>query len=113
MLSGSRPYDDQQLTWAKLKPVKTGWYWMLNQEEEPGLPTIVQIVYDWESRHLIALIPASRHPTLASAVIDPQKVDALWAGPLTIPSVAQPVGQRSHRRRSEGQREGGEPGLAA
>ena len=98
-----RTYD-QQLVWTKLKPAKAGWYWMLNQEEEPGLPTIVQIVYDWQRRHFIALIPASRYPTLASTVIDPQRVEALWAGPLVIPSVDQPTA-----RRVLGQKDHGEP----
>ncbi|HKY72190.1 MAG TPA: hypothetical protein VJL88_09745 [Nitrospira sp.] len=95
------PHNDPQLTWTKHKPGKAGWYWMLNPEEEPGLPTIVQVVYDWKSRHLIALVPASRYPTLDSAVVDPQKVDALWAGPLAIPSVTR----ARHRAALAGQQE--------
>lgn len=101
--------NDQKLTWTKVKPAKAGWYWMLNQEEEPGLPTIVQLVYDWESRHLIALVPASRYPIFASAVVDPQKIDALWAGPLAIPSVAR----GNHRPISRGPQEDGEADIAA
>ncbi|HKT36141.1 MAG TPA: hypothetical protein VJR03_15045 [Nitrospira sp.] len=105
-LAEDRSNNDQLLAWTKLKPVKAGWYWMLNHEVEPGLPTIVQVVYDWESRRLIALIPASRYPTLASAVIDPQRVDALWAGPLAIPSVVR-------HRASACQQDGGGMDIAA
>ena len=88
MLAGIGPSSSRQLIWTRLKPSEAGWYWMLNHEEEPSLPTVVQLVYDWKSRQLIALVPASRYPTRASAVLDPEKVDALWAGPLAIPSVA-------------------------
>lgn len=101
--------NDQHLTWTTVKPAKAGWYWMLNQQEEPGLPTIVQLVYDWQSRHLIALVPASRYPTLESAAVDPQKIDAVWAGPLAIPSIAR----EGHHHSSAALQDGGEADLAA
>ena len=78
---------DQRLTWTTEKPRRPGWYWMLDPTD-PGLPTIVQIEHDWEHRRLVALVPASLYPRLPSAVIDPQDVNAFWAGPLAIPSVA-------------------------
>jgi hypothetical protein len=70
-----------------MKPVRSGWYWMLHAHEQPGLPTIVQIDRDWETGRLIVLIPPSRYPTLPGAVRDLAALDALWAGPLAIPSV--------------------------
>jgi hypothetical protein len=84
----------ERLTWTKAKPKKTGWYWMLNPHEQPGLPAIVQIERDWESGRFIALVPAFHYPRVRSTVVDPQHVDALWAGPLALPSVA-----RAHHRR--------------
>src|SRR6478672_8649863 len=81
-------YKDQRLTWTTVKPGRSGWYWMLNPHEQPGLPTIVQIEHDWESGRFVALIPASHYPKVPSAVVDPENIDSLWAGPLAIPSIA-------------------------
>jgi hypothetical protein len=61
---------------------------MLNPQEQPGLPMIVQIERDWESGRFLALIPASHYPKAAGIVVDPERLDALWAGPLALPSVA-------------------------
>jgi hypothetical protein len=57
---------------------------MLNPNEEPGLPTIVQVVSDWETGRSLALIPAS-HPKASGRVEDLRDLDAMWAGPLDVP----------------------------
>ena len=72
------------LTWTNQKPTKPGWYWMLNSDEEPGLPMIVQVVYYWESGRSLALIPAS-HPKDSGRVQDLRNLDAVWAGPIELP----------------------------
>ena len=59
---------------------------MLNPSEEPGLPTIVQIVSDWETGRSLGLIPASS-PKAAGKVFDLRDLDALWAGPIELPVV--------------------------
>lgn len=74
------------LMWTQQKPNKPGWYWMLNPNEEPGLPTIVQVVSDWETGRSLALIPVS-HTTASARVEDLRDLDAMWAGPLEVPSV--------------------------
>jgi hypothetical protein len=79
----------QRLTWTKVKPGRTGWYWMLNPHGQPALPTIVQIERDWQSGRFAALVPGSHYPNVRSTVIDPEHVDALWAGPLVLPSVSR------------------------
>ena len=43
-------YDALMLTWTQQKPSTPGWYWMLDPSKEPNLPTIVQIVFDRETR---------------------------------------------------------------
>ena len=74
-------------TWTRQKPSKPGWYWMLNQKEDCGLPTVVQIVFDWETRRSVTLVPASKDPKVPGLVLDLHNVDALWAGPIELPSV--------------------------
>ena len=74
------------LMWTTQKPSIAGWYWMLNPNEEPGLPTIVQVVSDWETGRSLALIPAS-HPKASGRVEDLRDLDAMWAGPLDVPAV--------------------------
>ena len=59
---------------------------MLNPSEEPGLPTIVQIVFDWETGRSLALIPAPNANT-AGVVQQLSELDALWAGPVELPVV--------------------------
>jgi hypothetical protein len=76
------------LRWTKVGPNKPGWYWLLNPSEEPGLPTVVQIVFDWETRRVLALIPASS-PRASARVLDLHELDALWAGPIEIPVVLE------------------------
>jgi hypothetical protein len=78
------------LMWTKQTPSKPGWYWMLNPGEEPGLPTIVQIVSDWQTGRSLALIPAP-NPKASGMVQDLRKVDALWAGPIELPLVMTQV----------------------
>jgi hypothetical protein len=77
------------LTWNKQKPIKPGWYWMLNPNEEPGLPTIVQIVGDWETGRSVALVPASSPKKPTIAVVDLQEFEAIWAGPIELPAVLE------------------------
>lgn len=74
------------MTWTKETPTKPGWYWLLNPNEEPGLPTIVQILSDWETGRSIAIIPPS-HPRSSGRVQDLRDIDALWAGPVELPVV--------------------------
>jgi hypothetical protein len=83
-----RYIDDIMLRWTKAGPNKPGWYWLLNPSEEPGLPTVVQIIFDWETRRLLALIPASSHRT-SGRVADLDDLDALWAGPIELPVVLE------------------------
>jgi len=61
---------------------------MLDPSDEPGLPTIVQIIFDWETGRSLVIIPAS-HPKGATRVQDLQACDALWAGPIELPVVLQ------------------------
>ena len=75
------------LTWTQQKPNIPGWYWMLSPGKESNLPTIVQIVLDRETGRWLALIPASHYPNTSGTEIDLQSVDAMWAGPLEVPSV--------------------------
>jgi hypothetical protein len=74
------------LTWTKQQPSKPGWYWMLNPHEEPGVPMIVQIVFDWETGRSLVLVPTS-HPKNSGMVQDLRELDALWAGPIELPKV--------------------------
>ncbi len=75
------------LMWTQQKPTTAGWYWMLSPGKRSSLPTIVQIVFDRETRRWLALIPASHYPKTSGTQVDLQSVDALWAGPLEVPSV--------------------------
>ena len=88
------PYKNKRLTWTTVKPGRSGWYWMLNPDEQSGLPTIVQLERDWESGRFVAIIPASHYPKVPSTVVDPENINSLWAGPLAIPSLARDF----HRR---------------
>jgi hypothetical protein len=74
------------MTWTKQTPSKPGWYWLLNPNEEPGLPTIVQIFFDWETGRSVAIIPAS-HPKTSARLQDLPDIDAMWAGPIELPVV--------------------------
>ena len=74
------------MTWTKQTPNKPGWYWLLNPSEDPGLPTIVQIFFDWETGRSLAIIPAS-NPKASARVHNLQDADALWAGPIELPVV--------------------------
>ena len=75
------------LMWTQQKPTTAGWYWMLSPGKRSSLPTIVQIVFDRETRRLLTLIPASDYPKTSGTEVDLQSVYALWAGPLEVPSV--------------------------
>ena len=75
------------LTWTQQKPNTPGWYWMLSPGKESNLPTIVQIVFDVQTGRWLALIPASLYPKNLGGVLELQLVDAVWAGPLEVPSV--------------------------
>lgn len=76
------------LTWTTQKPSHSGWYWMLDPSQELGLPTIVQIVFDGETQRWLAFIPASHYPQTSGMVLELQNLDAMWAGPLQIPSLS-------------------------
>ena len=60
---------------------------MLSPSKEPNVPTIVQIVLDPVNHRWSALIPASYYPKTSGKELDLQQVDAMWAGPLEVPSV--------------------------
>jgi hypothetical protein len=55
--------------------------------KEPNVPTIVQIVLDPVNHRGSALIPASHYPKTSGRELELQHVDAVWAGPLEVPSV--------------------------
>ena len=74
------------MTWTKQKPSKPGWYWLLDPSEEPGLPTIVQVFFDWESGRSLAIIPAST-PKASVRLQDLRGFAAMWAGRIEIPVV--------------------------
>ena len=76
-------------TWTRQKPSQGGWYWMLDPSRELGLPTIVQLVFDRESQRWLALVPASHYPQTSGMALDLQDLDAMWSGPLQIPSLQQ------------------------
>ena len=76
-------------TWTRQKPSQGGWYWMLDPSRELALPTIVQIVFDRESQRWLALVPASHYPKTSGMVLDLQDLEAMWAGPLQIPSLQE------------------------
>jgi len=75
------------LMWTQQKPTTPGWYWMLDPSKGPNLPTIVQIVFDGETRCWLALIPASHYPKTSGRELALPSVDAMWAGPVEVPSV--------------------------
>jgi hypothetical protein len=77
----------KMLTWTKEKPHIPGWYWMLTLGVWSNLPMIVQVVFDRETHRWLALIPASHYPKNSSTEMDLQTVDAMWTGPLDVPSV--------------------------
>ena len=82
-------------TWTTQAPSKAGWYWMLNTSEKPPLPTIVQIVREWQTGRWLAFIPASLYPKTSGMVLEVQNVDAMWAGPIEIPSLLDSATQES------------------
>ncbi len=73
--------------WTQQKPNTPGWYWMLSPGESNNLPTIVQIVLDPENHLCLILIPASHYPKTSGKELELQQVDAVWSGPLEVPSV--------------------------
>jgi hypothetical protein len=75
------------LTWTQQNPKTPGWYWMLSPGIASNLPTIVQVVFDRETGRWLALIPASLYPKISGTEVDLQNVDAMWTGPLDVPSV--------------------------
>jgi hypothetical protein len=81
-------------TWTKQNPSEPGWYWMLDPSEELGLPTIVQIVFYRETQRWLVLIPPSHYPKTSGMILDLQNLDALWAGPLQIPSLLGDANQK-------------------
>jgi len=83
-------YIEVMMMWTKQTPSKPGWYWLLNPGAEPGLPTIVQMIVDWESGRSLAIIPPS-HPKASPRVCDLRDVDGMWAGPVELPVVLADV----------------------
>ena len=74
-------------TWTQQKPKTPGWFWMLSPGKESSLPTIVQIVLDRGTHRWLVLIPASHYPKTPYMELELQSVDAMWAGPVEVPSV--------------------------
>ena len=60
---------------------------MWSSGESNNLPTIVQIAFDPETHRWLTLIPACHYPKTSSKEFELQQVDAVWAGPLEVPSV--------------------------
>jgi hypothetical protein len=60
---------------------------MLSPYESNNLPTIVQIVFDPENHRWLTLIPACHYPKTSGKEFELRQVDAVWAGPLEVPSV--------------------------
>lgn len=60
---------------------------MLDPSKEPNLPTIVQIVFDRKTCRWLALLPASQYPKTSGRELALESVDAMWAGPIEVPSV--------------------------
>ena len=81
------PKGDLMPTWTTQAPSQPGWYWMLNLSVKPSLPTIVNIVREWQTGRWLALIPASLYPKASEMVVEVQHLDAMWAGPVQIPSL--------------------------
>jgi hypothetical protein len=75
------------LTWTRQKPDTPGWYWMLSASHHSNLPTVIQIVFDGQTGHCLALIPACQDPRHPGREAKLQHLDAVWAGPLEVPSV--------------------------
>jgi len=92
--------NDLMLTWTQPKPSQAGWYWMLDPSKELRLPTIVQIMFDRDSQRWLALIPASQYPKTSGMVLDLENLDAMWAGPLEIPSLASSANQEENKATS-------------
>ena len=83
-----------RLTWTTQKPNQDGWYWMLNPAQEPALPTIVQIMREWQTGRWVVFIPASRYPENSGMLVEIQHLEAMWAGPLEIPSLLGDANQQ-------------------
>ena len=83
---GSVVYLQVMMVWTKQIPSKPGWYWLLSPSEEAGLPTIVQIVFNWETGRSLVIIPPSTAKASAR-VQDVRDFDAMWAGPIELPVV--------------------------
>ena len=75
------------LTWTQQRPNTPGWYWMLSPSKESNLPTIVQIVFRSADSSLVGANSCFHYPNTWGTEIDLQSVDAMWAGPLEVPSV--------------------------
>jgi hypothetical protein len=75
------------LMWTTQKPSTAGWYWMLNPGHHSNVPTIVQVVFDRETRRSLTLSPASHYPKISGTEVDLESLDAIWAGPIDVPDV--------------------------
>jgi hypothetical protein len=75
------------LKWTRQKPERPGWYWMLSPDHHSNLPAVIQIVSEGQIGGCLALIPACQDPKHPSREIHLQHLDALWAGPVEVPSV--------------------------
>ena len=79
--------NNMMLIWTEQRPNKSGWYWMLSPGQEGNLPTIIQIMFDGMTGRWLALIPPCQDPRNSAKEVELQHVDAMWAGPLELPSV--------------------------
>ena len=75
------------LTWTREKPDAPGWYWILSPGHHSNLPTVIQIVFDVYAGRWLALIPPCQDPRHPGKEVELQQLDAVWAGPLEVPSV--------------------------
>ena len=74
-------------TWTTRQPNQPGWYWLLNPCENQPLPVIVQVTLEWQTGRWLALVPASIYPRTSGMILDLQEMNAMWAGPVHIPSL--------------------------
>ena len=75
------------LTWTRQRPDTPGWYWMLSPNHHSNLPTVIQIGFDGQTGRWLAIIPACQDPRHVGREVTLQHLDAVWAGPLQVPSV--------------------------
>ena len=82
------------VTWTQRNRNTPGWYWMLSPGEVTTYRRLYKSCSIRENRRWLTLIPACHYPKTSGKEFELQQVDAVWAGPLEVPSVLdQPTGE--------------------